>query len=98
MKGTERICPNGHKYFKSSDCPTCPVCEEARKPDTGFLSVLAAPARRALQHAGIESIDQLANWTENDVLKLHGIGPTSLPKLKKALKSKGYSFADRAAS
>lgn len=24
-KGTLRTCPNGHQYYKSSDCPVCPV-------------------------------------------------------------------------
>ena len=95
MKGTLRICPNGHKYFKSSDCPTCPVCEDERKPDTGFLSLLAAPARRAMQNAGITNLEQLGSWTKAELLKLHGIGPTSIPKLKKALKSRGYSFNKR---
>jgi len=23
-----RICSNGHKFYKSSDCPTFPVCEK----------------------------------------------------------------------
>jgi hypothetical protein len=58
--------------------------------------VLAAPARRALQNAGIKSVDQLSAWTEDDLLKLHGIGPTTLPKLREAMKSKGYSFIKRA--
>ncbi len=31
VKGTLRVCPKGHKYYKSSDCPTCPVCESHRK-------------------------------------------------------------------
>lgn len=34
-----RTCEKGHKYYKSSDCPTCPECEQERKPDAGFLSV-----------------------------------------------------------
>jgi hypothetical protein len=93
MKGTLRICPSGHKYYKSSDCPTCPVCEGERRPDTGFLSLLAAPARRAMQNAGITNLKQLDSWTEGDLLKLHGIGPTTIPKLKKALKASGRSFA-----
>jgi len=94
-KGTLRICPNGHKYYKSSDCPTCPVCEEERKPDTGFLSLLAAPARRAMHNAGITNLKQLGTWTETELLKLHGIGPTTIPKLKKALKARGYSLAKK---
>jgi hypothetical protein len=69
------------------------VCEEERKPDTGFLTFLVAPARRALEGAGIKSVDQLANWTEHDLLKLHGLGPSTIPKLKKVMKAKGYSFA-----
>jgi hypothetical protein len=93
MKGTLRICPSGHKYYKSSDCPTCPVCEGERRPDTGFLCLLAAPARRAMQNAGITNLKQLDSWTEGDLLKLHGLGPTTIPKLKKALKASGRSFA-----
>jgi hypothetical protein len=46
-----RICPNGHHYVKSSDCPVCPFCEADRKPKKGFLSLLSAPARRALEGA-----------------------------------------------
>ncbi|HMG92923.1 MAG TPA: hypothetical protein VK589_22855 [Chryseolinea sp.] len=95
MRGTLRVCPYGHKYYKSSDCPACPACEEERKPDAGFLSMLAAPARRALQNAGIASLQQLGSWTEAELLELHGIGPTTIPKLKEALKAKGYSLAKK---
>lgn len=92
VKGTLRICPHGHKYYKSTDCPTCPVCESEGKPGEGFLSLLAAPARRALEGAGIKTLKQLAKWSEADLLKLHGMGPGSIPKLKEALKSEGLSF------
>jgi predicted RecB family nuclease len=92
MKGTLRICKNGHRYHKSSDCPTCPVCEEARKPDKGFLSLIAAPARRALENAGIKTPAQLAKHSEIDLLKLHGMGPGTIPKLRSALKSNGLTF------
>lgn len=95
MKGTLRICPNGHKYYKSSDCPTCPVCENEQRPDTGFLSELVAPARRALQHAGITDLHQLSSWTEARLLALHGLGPSTIPILKKALKAKGYSLVEK---
>jgi hypothetical protein len=29
-------CANGHVFYKSSDCPTCPKCQAARKPADGF--------------------------------------------------------------
>ena len=87
-----RICDKGHKYYKTSDCPTCPICENARKPESGFLSLLPAPARRALENNGVTSLEILSTYNEKDVLKFHGMGPASLPKLKSALKEEGLSF------
>ncbi|MEI4620022.1 RNA polymerase alpha subunit C-terminal domain-containing protein [Bacillus pfraonensis] len=87
-----RICDKGHKYYKSSDCPTCPTCEKERKPDHGFLSLLSAPARRALEHNGITSLQQLSTYSEKEILQFHGMGPASLPKLRTALQESGLSF------
>ena len=89
---TLRTCENGHRYYKSSDCPTCPVCEGMRKPKSSFLSLLAAPARRALENQGITSIQQLSKYSQSEVLKFHGMGPSSIPILKKLLKDNGLSF------
>ncbi|MES1041195.1 MULTISPECIES: RNA polymerase alpha subunit C-terminal domain-containing protein [Peribacillus] len=93
-KKNMRTCEKGHKYDKSSDCPTCPVCEQERKPDTGFLSVLSAPARRALEYNGVTSLQQLSTYSEKEILKFHGMGPASLPKLRAALETGGLSFKD----
>lgn len=90
--GTLRTCPKGHRYYKSSDCPTCPACEAKRKPETGFLSELGAPARRALEGKGLTTLSKLARHTEAQILELHGIGPSSMPKLRKALEAKGLAF------
>lgn len=91
-KKTLRTCDEGHKYYKSSDCPTCPVCEQERKPEDGFLSLLSAPARRALEHNGVTSLQQLTKYSEKEILKFHGMGPASLPKLRAALETNGLSF------
>jgi hypothetical protein len=91
-KKTLRICNNGHKYFKSSACPTCPVCEKERAPKNGFLSKLSAPARRAFENNRILTIKQLSDYTETEILNLHGIGPSSIPILKNELKVNGLSF------
>ncbi|WP_157558263.1 hypothetical protein [Niabella aurantiaca] len=91
-KGTLRICAKGHPYYKSSDCPACPECERTKRPETGFLSELAAPARRALQHAGIGSPEELALHTEKEILGLHGMGPASMPVLKAALAASKLKF------
>ncbi|MEO2214528.1 RNA polymerase alpha subunit C-terminal domain-containing protein [Paenibacillus amylolyticus] len=91
-KGTLRTCQQGHSYYKKSDCPTCPTCEAERKPTEGFLALLSAPARRALENEGITTLQQLAEYTEKEILKLHGIGPSVMPKLRSALEEEGLSF------
>ncbi len=91
-KKTLRTCKNGHEYYKSSDCPTCPICEKERKPNDGFLSLLSAPARRALENNDIFTLNALAKYSEKEILKFHGIGKASLPTLKKALAEKDLSF------
>ena len=89
---TPRTCSKGHRYFKSSDCPTCPVCEAEKKAGLGFLSLISAPARRALENQGIKNISQLSKYTEKELLQFHGLGPSTLPKLRKALSEEGLSF------
>jgi predicted RecB family nuclease len=92
LKKDLRTCKNGHEYYKSSDCPTCPICEKERKPVDSFLSLLSAPARRALEGLGVKTLKQLSQFTEKDLLKLHGFGPASIPILRKTLKEKGLAF------
>lgn len=87
-----RTCTEGHKYFKSSDCPTCPICEQERKPKDGFLAMLASPARRALENNGITTLKHLAKFSEKEILEFHGMGPASIPKLRSALKTSGLKF------
>jgi uncharacterized protein YdhG (YjbR/CyaY superfamily) len=62
------------------------------KVPKSFLSTLGAPAQRALKNNGITNVKQLAKFSEKDILKLHGIGPSSIPKLKNALKKEGLEF------
>ena len=59
------------------------------------LPKISAPAGRALASAGIESLGQLARFSEDEIKHLHGIGPNALAKLRAALKEKGLSFTDR---
>ena len=91
-KGFLRICPKGHQYYKSSSCPVCPICEKEKTLIPGFMQGLSAPARRALASQHIKTIEELACYTEAEILALHGIGPSSLPTLQKVLKTKGLSF------
>ena len=87
-----KTCENGHKFYKSSDCPTCPICEDERKPKNGFLSLIGAPARRVLENNGITTLEQLSEYSEKEVLNFHGMGKSTLPVLQKLLMDKGLSF------
>lgn len=88
----QKTCVNGHIFIKTSDCPTCPECEKLKKPETGFLSLVSGPARRALENNGINTTKQLSGFSEKEILKLHGMGPASLPKLRAALQRHGLAF------
>ena len=61
-------------------------------PEADFLSLIGAPARRALESKGIKTLEKLSEYTEAELLSLHGFGPGSLPKLKSALKAHKLSF------
>ena len=56
------------------------------------LPKLAKPAVRALDAAGIRNMDQLAKRSEVELLKLHGMGPNAILRLRAALAGVGKSF------
>lgn len=60
--------------------------------EKNFLSLLSAPARRALENNGIKTLQQLSKHSEAEVMKFHGVGKTTIPILQKALKEKGLDF------
>lgn len=87
-----KTCLFGHQFYKSSDCPTCPICERERRPSSGFLSLISAPARRALASKNISTLLELTNYTESEIAALHGMGPNAIAKLKDALTKEGLGF------
>jgi uncharacterized protein YdhG (YjbR/CyaY superfamily) len=87
-----KTCVNGHEFTKSSDCPTCPICEKAKQPKEGFMAAISAPARRALEAANITTLKQLSTHTEKEILNLHGVGKRVIDILKIELKKEGLNF------
>lgn len=65
---------------------------ENQKETEGFLTLLGAPAKRALENNGITTLKKLSRLTEKDLLALHGVGPSTIPVLKKALAAEKLSF------
>ena len=93
-KKTFRSCKKGHQYYKSSDCPVCPICEEERKSDEGVFSSLSAPARRAMEHNHVDTLQKLSECSEKEILEWHGIGKTTIPKLVRLLNEAGLQFKE----
>ena len=67
---------------------------QSNLPESDLSSKLAKPAQRALAGAGFVRLEQLTKVSEDEVLKLHGMGPKALDQLRRALAEKGLSFAD----
>lgn len=63
----------------------------AAKVKEGFPPGVAQPALRALAAAGYTRLDQLARIREEDLAKLHGIGPKAIRLIREALKTRGVA-------
>jgi DNA-directed RNA polymerase alpha subunit len=66
---------------------------DEEKPDDDLPSGLSEPARRALAGAGVSTLQDVAAFTENELMKLHGMGPKALQTLRRALAAKGLALS-----
>lgn len=60
-----------------------------KKIESSFLEQLSSPARRALVHERIDTLEKLSTYTEKEILKIHGIGPASIPTMRRLLEEEG---------
>lgn len=87
-----KTCAKGHQFNKSSDCPSCPICEKLKIRNSGWMAVLPSPARRALEANNIITIKQLAACTEKKLLQWHGIGKAGIKIMTEILSNEGLTF------
>lgn len=59
---------------------------------TSDLPKTSAPAARALRLIGVATLKQLADYTEAEVVALHGMGPKAVRILKAAMRDRGLAF------
>jgi hypothetical protein len=59
------------------------------------LPDIGRPARQALDVAGYTRLEQLTALAEQDLLRLHGVGPKAIWLLREALAEAGLSVAER---
>ena len=77
---------------------TVEPCDKAKTAQFDYsalgksFAVLSKPAQRALINNGIYTTNDLSKWRRRDLAKLHGIGPSALPKLDKILCADGLEF------
>ncbi len=65
------------------------------KHTKSFMESLSKPAQRALQNEGISTLKQLSKYSVTEIVKLHGMGVASIPKLKEALEAEGLVFKEK---
>ena len=86
----QETCANGHVFDKTSDC-VCPKCGPGGVA-TSNLPKIGAPATRALDDADVKDLEDLTDWSERDLLALHGMGPKAVDVLREHLAAKGLAF------
>lgn len=60
----------------------------------GDLPAIGRPATQALAQIGVRNVAQLADYTEQEILALHGVGPKAIRILRPVMAERGVSFRD----
>lgn len=56
------------------------------------LPKIGAPATRALASIGVTTVEQLAAYSEKEILALHGVGPKAIRILRPVMEEMGVTF------
>ncbi|MEG0925050.1 MAG: DNA-directed RNA polymerase subunit alpha C-terminal domain-containing protein [Chryseobacterium sp.] len=60
-------------------------------PQEDFLhGVIAIPARKALKKEKIDSLEKLSDYSEKELLQLHGFGKNAMMRLKDHMKENHF--------
>ena len=78
---------------KAEDAEEKPKSAPKKAPAAGGLPEdLGKPATRALEEAGLTTLEKVAGKTEAELLDLHGVGPKAVDAVTKALAAAGLSL------
>jgi hypothetical protein len=93
------------KHKTQSDESSCPITRDPRRRfendaetdaiKANFPAGIARPALRALVSAGFTSLAQLTTIPEDELSKLHGMGPKAIETLRAGLIAAGLNFQER---
>ncbi|UWX61416.1 hypothetical protein N0B40_03850 [Chryseobacterium oranimense] len=62
------------------------------KNNNFLYGIIAVPARRALEREKIDSLEKLSDYSEQEIMKLHGFGRNTMQKLKNHMEKHQVSF------
>ncbi|KMQ68903.1 hypothetical protein ACM39_06355 [Chryseobacterium sp. FH2] len=69
------------------------ICVVNHVMEGDFLrGVIAMSARRALEKEKINSLEKLSDYSEKEIMELHGFGKNAMEKLKIYMKENQVSF------
>ena len=72
---------------------TTPVTAPGAEPADEWPLRYASPARQALRAIGVTHLTELTQYSEQELLKLHGVGPKAIRLFREALAARGLAFA-----
>jgi len=64
-----------------------------KPPESSLPKGIPQPAIRALASVGVTRLNQIARFTEGELLALHGMGPKAIGIIKAAMRAQGKSLA-----
>ncbi|KIC61396.1 hypothetical protein RM51_17420 [Chryseobacterium taiwanense] len=71
------------------------ICVVNHVVENDFLrGVIAMPARRALGKEKIDSLEKLSDYSEKEIMQMHGFGKNTMEKLKNYMKENNVSFKE----
>lgn len=69
------------------------ICHDKHQVLDKFRDLnISMPAKRALEREGINSVQELAGFSEEQLLSLHGLGKTAIPQIKQDLRTLGLEL------
>ena len=70
-----------------------PVTKPGAEPADEWPLRAESPARQALRAVGVTRLAELTKYSEQELLKLHGVGPKAIRLFREALAARGLTFA-----
>ena len=86
-----RLSPRGEAVLDHGGPPRP---RQPRPAGTPLPRNIGAPATRALRAVGVTTLEQVVDWSEQQLLALHGVGPIAITRLGEALAERDQALRE----